>query len=114
LRGFFIAHNGDTWQHGQPMSYSLSFADDFFYPEQLQQTSRPTNVYQAVKGMSGDTWRQMASDVFHVEPDQLDVEAVIEQIRQTDTCLALYSPVEVLIDGEGDYSVSVYDQQPDE
>jgi len=95
------------------MSYALSFAEQFYYPEDLEQvrtSERPTTVYQAVLSLSQEKLTAIAREVFHVDPKYLNVEIVIEKIRQTDTCTTLSPPVAVWIDEEGDFQVQVYDE----
>lgn len=94
------------------MSYSLSFTDRFYYPQQmehLQCSNCPTSIYQALLSISKETWQQMAKDIFHVAPEQLDLETVMDRVRQTDTCTDFRSPVDVWIDSERKYSVAVHD-----
>jgi hypothetical protein len=94
------------------MPYALSFTEDFFCdgnPETVLPSSRPTSVYQAVLSMSTAHRKQIARDVLHVEPGRLDPLCLLEQIRQTNTCSTLESPVEVWIDREGLHTLFVYD-----
>lgn len=101
------------WQYVTPMPFSLSFSDDFFFspepPENVEPSSRPTSVYQALLSLRDETWQEIAREVFGIDPDFLDIEAVMGKIRQTNTCTGLTSPVEVWIDHEGWYRVEVYD-----
>jgi hypothetical protein len=95
------------------MAYSLSFSPEFFCVgdrDSIRPSGRPTSVYQAIVSMRADTWAQIASDVFCVEPDRLDPWTVLEKVRRTDTCSNLDSPVHVWIDEEGFYGVDVYDR----
>jgi hypothetical protein len=96
------------------MSYSLSFADDFYIHDDIDSirpSKRPVSVYQAILSIGEDTWREIARDVFNIPPDRLMPEAVLDKIIETDTCSNLDVPVEVLIDADGYYSVLVYDQR---
>jgi len=95
------------------MSHALSFAEQFHYPEDLEQvktSERPTSVYQAVLSLSQDNLTEVAREVFHVHPQHLNAEMIMKKIRQTDTCATLSPPVAVWIDEEGDFLVQVYDQ----
>ena len=95
------------------LSYALSFTERFYYPEDLEQvktSERPTTVYQAVLSLSQDDLTEIAREVFHVDPQHLDAEVVMDKIRQTDTCTTLSPPVSVWIDEEGDFQVQVYDE----
>jgi len=97
------------------MSYALSFAERFYYPkdvEQVRTSERPTSVYQAVLSLRQENLTEIAREVFYVDPQYLDVEMVMEKIRQTDTCTTLSPPVAVWIDEEGDFQVQVYDEPP--
>jgi hypothetical protein len=68
-------------------------------------------VYQAVLSLPHDRWTELARDVFHCDPDNLDVETVIEKIEKTNTCANLDPPVCVHIDQEGWFSVLVYEEE---
>jgi len=95
------------------MSHALSFAEQFYYPEDVEQvktSERPTSVYQTVRSLSQEKLTEIAREVFHVDPQHLDAEMVMEKIRQTDTCTTLSSPVAVWIDEQGDFQVQVYDE----
>ena len=95
------------------MPYALSFSEDFFCdgdPETVLPSNRPTSVYQAVLSMSTAHRKQIARDVLHVEPGRLDPLYVLEQIRHTNTCSTLESPVEVWIDRGGLHTLFVYDR----
>jgi len=97
------------------VSHALSFAEQFYYPEDLEQvktSERPTSVYQAVLSLRQENLTEIAREVFYVDPQYLDVEMVMEKIRQTDTCTTLSPPVAVWIDEQGDFQVQVYDEPP--
>ena len=66
------------------------------------------DIVQAVEGHSLD---DLARDVFHCDPDNLDVETVIQKIEETNTCENLDPPVRVRIDQEGWFSVLVYEEK---
>jgi hypothetical protein len=89
------------------MSHALSFSPDFFGRE--KPTPRPTSVEQAIMSLSQETWAALATEVFGVDPSQLDAETVLRRIEETNTCRNLDSPVEVFIDPDGDFTVLVYD-----
>lgn len=94
------------------MSYGLSFSRQFFYPENLESanvSSQPQSVYQALVAIQRDTWESLASNVFGVASDRLDVHTVMDRILETNTCTYLTSPVEVWIDDQGEYRVEVHD-----
>ena len=101
------------------MSYSLSFAEEFFadetFPYETQPSTRPTTVYQAIISLPKADQLAIAREVMKSPHPVLYVlsEAfacdVLERVRETDTCAGLSSPVEVYIDSEGWYSVLVYD-----
>lgn len=71
---------------------------------------RPTSIEQAVLQLSDETWTRLARDVFHCEPEFLTIEAVLEEVHKTNTCLNLDSPVEVMIDCDSEFTVLVYDR----
>ena len=97
------------------MAYSLSFGLDFFRDEQGDESrtrtpkKQPTSVAQAVANLSGKTWSRLAREIFRCEPKYLDIEAVLQKVEETNTCLNLDSPVEVAVDPNGDFTVLVYD-----
>lgn len=96
------------------MAYALSFAPEFFWgdgsvaSDDLAPSNRPTSVYQAIVSLTDDQWAALARDVFHCPPEYLDPPTVLAKV-ETDTCRNLDSPVEVLIDPDGYYTVFVYD-----
>ena len=98
------------------MAYPLSFGTDFFWNENADSTmprkpeKRPSSVEQALLQLSGETWAQIANDVFQCEPEYLDMETVLRKIEETNTCLNLDPPVEVCIDPDGEFTVLVYDR----
>ncbi len=96
------------------MGYALSFAPEFFWGdgsvprEDLKPSRRPKCVYQALISLSEHEWNSLAHDVFHCPPESLDLDLVMRQILQTDTCRNLDNPVEVFIDPEGWYRLLIY------
>jgi hypothetical protein len=95
------------------MAYSLSFSEKFFLegdPDAIQPASRPTSVYQAILSLKADQWERLAREVFHTEPGHLDPMTVLDEVRQTNTCSNLDSPVQVWIDAQGWHDVLVYDR----
>lgn len=61
--------------------------------------------------LSQETWNELAERVFGVEPSQLDLATVLARIEETNTCLNLDSPVEVLIDRGAEFTILVYDRE---
>src|ERR1700682_4158569 len=98
------------------MLYSLSFAPEFFWGtvpiEKLKPSNRPTSVYQAVLSLPHDRWTELARDVFHCDPDNLDVETVIQKIEMINTCENLDAPIRVYIATDGYFSVLVFEETP--
>ena len=97
------------------MTYALSFSPDFLRDEAddgvaRASKKRPTSVAQALANLSGKTWSRLAREIFRCEPKFLDIEAVLQKIEETNTCMNLDSPVEVTIDSNGDFTVLVYDR----
>ena len=94
------------------MSYALSFAPEFFWGkvpvEKMKPSDRPTSVYQAVLSLTDEQWASLARDLFGIEPNDLDVEMVIQRVTETNTCRNLDVPVEVWIDRDGFFSVLVH------
>ena len=103
------------------MASGLSFATDFFKregdeeftPENIESNigKGPTSVYQALLLKTTEEWNEIAREVFGLNNgDDLDCDAVIEKVVETDTCTDLSSPVTVHIDDEGLYTVDVYEE----
>lgn len=102
------------------MSYELSFSPDFFYAEDddhfgHEDIEFPLTVWQALKKMKHApslNWQEMCEDVFPDVPwEMVDIEMVMEKVRETNSCSDLRSPVEVYIDESGWHSVKVYDER---
>ena len=64
---------------------------------------------QAIMNLSQVAREEVAEAVFGVDGETLDPWLILEQVRQTDTCSNLDSPVEVGIDRDGFYTLFVYD-----
>ena len=94
------------------MSYALSFAPEFFWGKgpvaKMKPSERPTSVYQAILSLTDEQWASLARDLFGIEPNDLDVEMVIQRVIETNTCRNLGAPVEIWIDQDGFYSVLVH------
>ena len=94
------------------MSYALSFAPEFFWgkgsAKKMKPSDRPTSVYQAILSLTDEQWASLARNQFGVEPNDLDVEQVIQRVIETDTCRNLDPPVEVWIDRDGRFTALVY------
>jgi hypothetical protein len=101
------------------MAFGLSFSPEFFFNEGepydfSEKSDRPTSVWQAIISMSDEEWRDIAVDVFGMGDDMIDYlspETVLDKVRETGTCTDLRSPVEVWIDPDGHYTVSVYERK---
>lgn len=97
------------------MSFSLSFAPEFFFGEgepydsDRGESKRPDSVWQAICSMSKEDWADLARNHYDIDPKFLIPETVLESIQETDTCSNLDSPVEVWIDPAGNYRLFVYD-----
>ncbi len=94
------------------MSYALSFAPEFYWGkvpvEKIKPSDRPTSVYQAILSLTDEQWASLARQLFGIEPNNLDVEMVMQRVAETNTCRNLDSPVEVWIDHDGFFSVVVH------
>ena len=94
------------------MSYALSFAPEFIWGkvpvEKMKPSDRPTSVYQAILSLTDEQWASLARDLFGIEPNDLDVEMVIQRVTETNACRSLDAPVEVWIDQDGFFSVLVH------
>jgi hypothetical protein len=94
------------------MSYALSFAPEFFWSddcvENMKPSDRPTSVRQALLSLTDDKWASLARDLFGIDSNDLELDTVMQQVMETNTCRNLDTPVEVFVDQEGIYSVLVY------
>src|ERR1022692_4793682 len=67
---------------GGPMLYGLSFAPEFFWGtvpiEKMKPSPRPTSVYLAILSLDDEQWKTLARDVFNRNPEDLDVETVLD------------------------------------
>lgn len=100
------------------MAFELSFAEDFFWGDGMdgdygwqEKSDHPTSVAQALFSMPEEEWNEMVKEVFGCDPEFVDVETVMEKVRDTNTCTDLSPPVEVWIDEEGWYKVQVYESR---
>ena len=100
------------------MAYGLSFSAEFYQlagDEELlpadMEGIEPVSVWQALLAMSERDWETMSREVFGHKG--IDVETVMDKIRQTDTCSDLSSPVTVWIDDEGYWTVDVFENSDD-
>ena len=99
------------------MAYALSFAWEFFWgdgsiaPEEIPLSDRPTSVYQAILSLPDDQWISLARDVFDCSPDHVDPESILLKVLETNTCRNLDSPIEVLIDEPGFYTLLIHDSR---
>ena len=101
------------------MPFELSFAEDFFCSEGYDdlcdhppKSDRPTSIMQALVSMSPQRWMEMVREVFGAErADEVSYREVMNHIKVVNTCSDLRSPVEVWIDGEGWFRVSVYENR---
>jgi hypothetical protein len=96
------------------MSHKLIFNEDFFTgPTTLQpmEKGKPRSVFEALEIMPNEQWEKMCNHLFpKVHYECIDIEDVVDRIRATDTCSSLDSPVEVWVEGEGDFRIHVYDE----
>lgn len=108
------------------MSYELSFSPEFFLAEgepydrsddATNRKGQAVSVWTAIahfKQHEPNRWREMASELWGLRGrhrDLLMAEAVLDKIRETNTCSNLNTPVEVWIDPEGIYRVKVWDER---
>jgi hypothetical protein len=96
------------------VSFELSFSPEFFFGEEdpydVGPSDRPDSVWQAIVSMSDNDRADVAS-ALGVEAEFLTPEAILDAVRETNTCTTLSSPVEVWIDPSGDCRVLVYDSR---
>ena len=109
------------------MSYGLSFSEEFFVGNgeydyyKMPASATPTSVLQAVVTLDRDELSKIGVDVFGYTQEVAEIWAdsescamdIVDKVRQTDTCDSLQSPVNVYIDSDGFYSLSVYDTMGD-
>ena len=108
------------------MSYSLSFANDFYYSEEdygnwdILETDQPTNCMDALIHYylyQRKEFLEMLTKVFNADLAHhvkvigsytSMVHELLDKIKETNTCSNLSNPVEVWIDSDGDYTIFVY------
>ncbi len=104
------------------MAYSLSFADSFYYGEDIdniEPSERPTSVMQAIESLTLEEKIVIARECLKSEAPEIKATTemfasnVLALIRETDTCSNLDSPVSVWIDAEGWHTLDVYDTVSD-
>ena len=95
------------------MSFSHSFSEDFYGSEdEAVKTRNPTTVWDAIASLSHSFRVDLAEHYFDKpEPDLTDQE-IFDAIRSTDTVTDLSSPIEVWIDEEGEYTITVSGENP--
>lgn len=100
------------------MSYELSFSPEFFFGEAepydggeaRNSKGQPTSVWRALHDMPEEDWCDMCEHLFPgVLPKFVEMESVMDKVRETNTCSNLSVPVRVWIDPDGYYCVEVYD-----
>ena len=95
-----------------PFPLSSSFSETFLHnPNTIRPAGRPTSVYQAIVSLNENVWKKIAEEVFATDPERLDPMMVLDEVRRTDTCSNLDSPVQVWIDKQGWYDVLVYNNE---
>lgn len=101
------------------MAFELSFSPEFFLAEgepydrpdvAVNADGKPISVYSAIVMLSPEEREAIARDVFDCEDwEAVSAEAILEKIRETNSCADLISPVEVHIDANGWHSVQVWE-----
>lgn len=94
------------------MAYAHSFSQAFYGdPYNTTKSERPTTVCDALASMPDKDWRKMCKAVFKRSADHVDIDDVLREIMAVDTVGTLSVPVDVWIDGDGFYTVDVYDER---
>jgi hypothetical protein len=97
------------------MPYEHSFAAEFYSRGEEDDRvirDRPLSVMNALYNMSVRDWEQMVMDVMNVPRDKVeycDVDMIMSAIADTNIVTNLDVPVEVWIDGDGDWRILVYE-----
>jgi hypothetical protein len=100
------------------MSYELGFSTEFFlapgepYDVDVALTHKPVSVWQAIvcmKQLQPNNWKELAREVFDLEPQFLTYEMVFDMVQKTNTCSNLSEPVRVWIDGAGLFRLNVWE-----
>jgi hypothetical protein len=94
------------------MPFSLSFSDKFWYDCSLEKVDpcKPRNVFDALEVMEDSDWDEMCAYIYPRAPaEMIDIESIMDVIRETNTCTNLDSPVEVWVDQGGDFRIKVWD-----
>jgi hypothetical protein len=101
------------------MSFELSFSPEFFFAEGEpydggpEHGNRPTSVWGAIcRALSDTKQRGRIAEVLGCEPEFVTPEAVLDQIREVNSCSNLTVPVEVWVDDGGWVTLRVWDSQP--
>ena len=100
------------------MSFSLSFSDDFFFPEYdfyvEEPNDKPTNLYQAILTLERDNRKDFleACRIHGIAPDcEGTAFELVEAAKRVDTCTGLSAPIDVWLSEDGYISVEVYDRE---
>lgn len=100
------------------MSYELGFSPEFFlapgepYDVNVEPTRKPVSVWQAIVSMrelQPTNWKELAKEVFDLEPKLLTYEMVFDMVKKTNTCSNLSIPVRVWIDGGAVFQLNVWE-----
>lgn len=102
--------------------YGLSFSEEFFHgvgDSANVPSDRPTSVRQAIVSLDNPTRRRIARKVLEVERGQAPiyvetdafVVALIDKVKETDTCDNMTVPVTVYIDQRMEFSLTIWDDR---
>jgi hypothetical protein len=101
------------------MIFPLSFSFDFFindtdYSLTLNKAKNiiyPTSVFQALMAMPLNDWENLSNSIFNISGDELDIDMVISQIKNTNMCEYLTDSIQVWIDDTGNFKLNIYQKE---
>ena len=107
------------------MPFGLSFTEEFFTGtepmENIEPSKRPTNVLQAIISMAELEPTEFAYMVAEEFPEYSGFEcaealpyAILDRVREIDTCTGLTPPVEVWVDRAGYITLAIHEPEKEE
>jgi hypothetical protein len=101
------------------MIFPLSFPFEFFindtdYSLTLNKAKNiiyPTSVFQALMAMPLNDWEDLSQYIFNMSGDELDIDMVINQIKNTNMCEYLTDSIQVWVDDAGKFKLKIYEKE---
>lgn len=109
------------------MPYDLSFTQEFFTGtvsfDEMEPSERPTSVMQAIISLEPEAAKEIALKVLgynggkpdkhldnYIQTEEFAWE-VLDKVKETNACRDISSPVDVFIDDNWDYWLTVYGEE---